>query len=99
MIYAVIIIITLAVFIGIYYLVHHSMGFTSLGRIAATVIPAIMTGLGLAVDQLNTLPWDKLLDAGKVVAVTTGLLIGHIVVQIYTVVKAQLSPPPTTPAA
>ena len=94
MIYLAVIIGALAFFLVAYYIVHHSMGYTGLGRVVAT----LMAGAGVAVDQLTTLPWDKLLDAGKVIAVTTGLLIGHIVVQIYTVVTSQTTPP-APPAA
>ena len=97
MTYLFLVIAAVIVFIAIYWLVHHKMGYTWLGRIAATVIP----GAGILFDQFGQLPWDKFLDAGKAAAVMAGLLIGHCAVQAYNLIAAQMnsSAPPAPPAA
>ena len=79
----------IAVFLGIYLVIHHGFGFISLGRISAAAVVAGTTLL----DQAQSLPWPSILDAAKAEMVAFGIGAGLVILHVYKLFIDALNPP------
>lgn len=84
----------LVAFFVVRWFIKHPMNFPNLGRIAS----AIVVGGGTLIDQLNLLPWGKILSDAQAQAVGFALAVGMMILHVIDMAKAQINPP-NPPAA
>lgn len=80
--------VAMAAFAVIYYLVHHKMDFTNLGRISA----ALTLAAGTLLDQLNALPWGTILSDAEAKLVGFAIALSMAVLHVVDTVKNQVKP-------
>ena len=79
----------IAVFIAVRWVIKHPLNFPNLGRIAS----GLVVGGATLLDQLNLLPWGKILSDAQAQVVGFAIAAGMMILHVIDMAKAQINPP------
>ena len=83
-------VVVIGIFLVVRWVIKHPMNFGNLGRIGS----ALLLVAGTFIDQLNLLPWGKILSDAQAEMVGFALAVGMMMLHLFDMVKGQLLPPP-----